>query len=218
MNDPHEPRYFTKGDWKRVSYHYTSVLGKVHCNWSDGAYHATVSIPSFLYKDSEVFIIGRIRFLDQAGTPSIVGIETGVPFVRNLPPTVSIDALANLTNLTGMLPINGTSSDDEIVTEVQVSIDGGPWAMANGTSRWTYILDCDSLPQGTHTISVRAFDGTEYSHEQTVEIDVHGPYDDNQDDEPLPDWLPAVIALCAIGLLVIVMVSYFSSTRRRGRL
>ena len=66
--------------------------------------------------------------------------------------------------------IKGTASDDEKVELVQVKIDDGEWYDAKDTTNWTYEWYCKDFKEGTHTISVRAYDGNNYSEVVTITI------------------------------------------------
>lgn len=61
-------------------------------------------------------------------------------------------------NITGTLVIGGEARDNTFVTRVEVSVDGSAWQEAEGTETWTYAWDTSGLPEGDHTIRVRAID------------------------------------------------------------
>jgi hypothetical protein len=212
MGDPHEPMYFWNGHWSRVYYRGTNVVGEVLCTWSNGSYHANVTIPPFILKDDDVFVIARIKHLDRPGIPESVGFEMGLPFVRNVPPMLSVDAIENVTNLSGELSITGTAWDDEPFLEVHVSIDDGPWLMANGTTRWNYLLGCDDLSKGGHEVHIRATDGSLYSPIETIDIDVIG-----SEDEPIDDGgfstSQSIIIIVVVSVVLIVSAVLIRSRR-----
>jgi hypothetical protein len=54
--------------------------------------------------------------------------------------------------------VSGSASDDVAVATVQVSVDGGAYQAAQGTSSWGYSLDTTALTNGSHTLTARATD------------------------------------------------------------
>ncbi len=68
--------------------------------------------------------------------------------------------------------IEGTAFDLQgTLITVQISIDGGRWRPVEGLEEWHYILDTSTM-EGNHTVSVRSFDGTEYSTPRTLHFTV----------------------------------------------
>jgi len=52
----------------------------------------------------------------------------------------------------------GTAADNVAVSKVEVSIDGGVWNTATGTTSWTFLLNSQNQLNGTHTIAARSID------------------------------------------------------------
>jgi Bacterial Ig domain len=73
-------------------------------------------------------------------------------------PSVSISAPAPSATVSGTVSVSGSASDNIGLATVQVSIDGGAYQAAQGTSGWSYSLDSTTLPDGSHTLAVRATD------------------------------------------------------------
>jgi alpha-glucosidase (family GH31 glycosyl hydrolase) len=82
------------------------------------------------------------------------------PVFESIPPTVAISAPADGFTVTGIVSVSGTASDNVAVAKVEVSIDGGGWSLASGTTNWSFSLDTQSLVNGLHSISARATDGS----------------------------------------------------------
>jgi subtilisin family serine protease len=79
------------------------------------------------------------------------------------PPTVAITSPMDGATLSGPITVAGTASDADVVTDVAIALDGGAYALATGTTSWTYALDARAQTAGSHTITARAtdnFDGT----------------------------------------------------------
>jgi Bacterial Ig domain len=74
------------------------------------------------------------------------------------PPTVSIATPASGSTVSGTVSVSGSASDAVGVSTVQVSVDGGAYQTAQGTSSWSYSLDTTALADGSHTLAARATD------------------------------------------------------------
>ena len=75
------------------------------------------------------------------------------------PPSVSISAPAPSSTVSGStVTVSGSASDNVGVATVQISVDGGAYQTAQGTSSWSYSLDTTALTNGSHTLAARATD------------------------------------------------------------
>jgi serine protease AprX len=82
------------------------------------------------------------------------------------PPVVFIDTPQDGEIVGGVVSITGTAFDpdmDDYVESVEVEINGGGWTPANGTTAWEFWWDTLPHTNGQYLISVRAYDGEEYS-------------------------------------------------------
>ncbi len=75
-------------------------------------------------------------------------------------PSVSISSPANGATVSGTTTVSGVASDGLAITSVQVSVDGGAFANASGTSSWSFSLNTNSLSNGPHTLSAKVNDST----------------------------------------------------------
>src|SRR5881296_2137774 len=80
--------------------------------------------------------------------------------VTAAPPTVSISSPANGATVSGTTTVSGVASDGLTITSVQVSVDGGAFANASGTTNWSFSLNTNSLSNGPHTLSAKVNDST----------------------------------------------------------
>lgn len=90
------------------------------------------------------------------------------------PPSLTILGPANGATLTSsQATISGTASDNISVLRVEVSMDGGSFARADGLTRWSYMAP--GLADGPHTATVRAtdFDGNEATTEVSFTVAVN---------------------------------------------
>lgn len=119
-------------------------------------------------------IIGDIVF--SPWSPSPFG---NIKMNPSNPPTVTITS-SFTDKANGEISITGTAtaSGGVSVKYVQIRIDNNScWVDAVGTTTWTYSLRTSILSNGSHTISVRASDGFQYSSRQTLNITVNNTYD-----------------------------------------
>jgi alpha-glucosidase (family GH31 glycosyl hydrolase) len=82
------------------------------------------------------------------------------PVYESEPPTINLLTPTDGATVSGTIPVSGLASDNVAVAKVEVSIDGGAWTLASGTTNWTYSLNTQGLLNGLHTISARATDGS----------------------------------------------------------
>ena len=75
-------------------------------------------------------------------------------------PTVVISSPQDGATLSGQIGLAGTASDNVQVAKVEVSVDGGAYQGAQGTTSWTCQLDTSALAGGSHTITARAIDSS----------------------------------------------------------
>ncbi|MBM4248554.1 MAG: hypothetical protein FJ149_03815 [Euryarchaeota archaeon] len=99
-------------------------------------------------------------------------------------------------------PASGTAwdplrNDDRPGLEaVEATLDGGPWRPANGTSEWSFCLS--DLPEGVHTLTVRARDlsGNDNATSVSFTVDLTPPF--------LSVWPPPGHLTSALNLTVLI--------------
>src|SRR5205823_2523925 len=72
-----------------------------------------------------------------AATTSNVSVTVSNSIADTTPPSVAITAPASGATVSGTISVGGTAADNVAISNVQVSIDGGAFAAASGTSNWT---------------------------------------------------------------------------------
>ncbi len=92
----------------------------------------------------------------------------------NFQPEVSIDCQRNIT---GIVTISGTASDDISVEKVEIKIISSEgtvfeWTEADGQEEWSLVWDSRTVEDGGYEINARAFDGSIYSNTVKCEISV----------------------------------------------
>src|SRR5207245_337512 len=73
-------------------------------------------------------------------------------------PTVSISSPSNGATVSGTTTVSGVASDGLAITSVQLSVDGGAFANASGTTNWSFSLNTNSFSNGSHTLSATVSD------------------------------------------------------------
>jgi len=144
--------------------------------WSDGGYHKTFTIPPFIPADAPISVMGRIEFDEDLWTSPSMALATAGQ-APNEPPTVAITSPAPGEEVSGTVTVQGTASDDNGVSKVEIAIDDGGWLVLMGTDTWSYQLPTEAMDDGTHTLKVRSFDDELFSDEVTIEfvVDNTGP-------------------------------------------
>ena len=94
--------------------------------------------------------------------------------MANTPPTVSISSPNEGGKVKGPVMITGTADDtDGSVEKVEIKIDDKEWVEVEGMSSWSYSWNTKKVSNGYHTISVRAYDGSDYSDMQSITVNVN---------------------------------------------
>ena len=75
-------------------------------------------------------------------------------------PRVSVASPTNGTIVSGTITVSGTASGSVAISTVQVSVDGGSFSKASGTTSWSFSLDSVSLSNAAHTLTAKATDSS----------------------------------------------------------
>lgn len=73
-------------------------------------------------------------------------------------PQVAITSPTAGASVAGSVGITGTAGDAGGIAAVEVSVDGGAWQPASGTTNWSTSVDATTWSAGTHSINARATD------------------------------------------------------------
>jgi hypothetical protein len=85
--------------------------------------------------------------------------------------TVTIAFPLDGTRVGGKVKLEGTASRmGSLVSQVEYRIDNGEWAVASSTTQWTAVWDSARVKNGAHRVTVRAYDGTDYSPETGISL------------------------------------------------
>ncbi len=124
------------------------------------------------------------------------------PPVENTPPTVELVS-PDEGPVKGMVRLEGLAADadGDTIERVELRFDSGLWQMTTGGNAWYYEWDTTKTPNGPVVVSVRAYDGQDYSDIQQYDFQVNNP-----DTEPAPGtsifvWVMAFMAIVFVGVL-----------------
>jgi hypothetical protein len=122
--------------------------------------------------------------------------------VENTPPTVDLVSPEEGT-VKGGVRLEGLAfdADGDTIERVEVRFDSGLWQMATGGNAWFFEWDTDKTPNGPVVVSIRAYDGQDYSDIEQYNFSVNNP-----DTDPAPG-ISLVVWVMAIMVIVIVVVA-----------
>lgn len=120
----------------------------------------STALDTTTYADGDHTVVARAT--DAAGNAAtasvVVRVANSVVAPDVSPPAVSISSPAPGSTVSGSIEVAGSATDDATVSSVEVSVDGGPWQAAVGTSAWATSIDTAAWAAGTHTVAARASD------------------------------------------------------------
>ena len=126
-----------------------------------------------------------------------VNVDNSEP---NDPPTVTVISPDTGETLSGTIFVSGTADDsDGDIQSVQIRIDSGSWQTASGQTSWGYGWDTTTVTDGSHTIYIRSYDGTDYSNIYSLLIKVENKNDNN-------GGIPGFDFLFAIGVILTMLI------------
>jgi hypothetical protein len=129
---------------------------------------------------------------------------------ENTPPTVALDS-PEPGKVKGRVNLKGLASDPDgnPITKVEVRFDSGLWQPATGTNIWTYMWETTEMPNGPVTVTVRAYDGKDWSEYMSYDFQVA-----NEDVEPTNETNWTLWVLVLVVLVVVVIAAWFLYSRR----
>jgi len=139
---------------------------KVELKVDSGAFVAVSGTASWSYSWVTTSITNgthtlTARATDAAGLSASTSVTLSVSNASTPPhgtPTVSITAPASGSTVAGMISILGSASGDGGVAKVEVKIDTGAYALASGTTTWSYAWQTTSVADGSHAVTARVSD------------------------------------------------------------
>jgi len=110
-------------------------------------------------------------------TPLLAGCM-GDNRVYNEKPAVEILYPHGGTTVSGIVMISGIASDEDgndTLMSVEVKIDDENWSIADGITEWSYDWRTYNVTDGSYSVYVRAWDGTNYSDTDEINLLVDNP-------------------------------------------
>jgi fibronectin type 3 domain-containing protein len=163
---------------------------------------------TYYYKIFAVNDIGEsVLFESVNATPRTITVTV------NQPPTVTITSPLPGSTISGAFEILGTASDlDGTLQRVEIKMDDGNWMQVSGTTSWGYDWDTTSVSNGEHIITVRSYDGINYSSEINVSIEVNNPESERQPDEE--PWIWVLIIIIVIIMISVIIAWAFNNRKK----
>jgi hypothetical protein len=109
---------------------------------------------------------------DLAGNSTTARVSVTVDNADTTPPSLAVSAPSPGATVSATVTVAGTAADDTALSGVAVAVDGGTYAPAQGTTNWSLPLNTSAYSNGSHTISVKATDGSGNVSLATVPVDV----------------------------------------------
>ena len=126
--------------------------------------------------------------------------------------TVTIGIPLDGASVSGRVDIEGTASRiGSSIAHVELKVDGGDWVAVSGTSSWDHILETAKLHNGLHNMTVRAYDGTDYSGETSISLKVNN----HAAAQASPPYLLLLVAVAVMAAAVTAVGLYAWGRRRK---
>jgi len=150
---------------------------KVELRVDDGTWSKANGKGSWTWSlDTKAFGNGPHKIYARAydGIVNSEPVVVDVAIFNNDIPSIEITAPSPGAIVAGTLYVFGNAMDpDGPVTQVEVSVDNGPWTPAAGTEYWSWAFETLKYGNGVHRISVQASDGFGLSDVAFIEITVN---------------------------------------------
>jgi hypothetical protein len=139
------------------------AMNGVSAQEKDGGFQTTSGRESWDYLyDISKLAPGKYNLIiegaDKAGNKSIAGPFNVYVDPKSDLPVTTISSPTPGMRAGGALNIVGTCVDDDGVDHVEVRLDSGEFAKADGKEYWSYSLDAAPLADGPHTVQARGVD------------------------------------------------------------
>jgi len=155
--------------------------------WVDSAKISTTTATSFAFDWNTMSVGNGPHTLTViAREPTGVSGQSSVNVTVNnvtadtTPPSVTLSSPANGSTVAGVVPVQGSATDNVGVTSVQVVVDGTPGASTSASS-FSFNWDSSLAANGNHTLVVKAYDAAGNMGQASTTVSVS-----NQGDQIAP--------------------------------
>jgi hypothetical protein len=175
-----------------------SIISHTNSGFIDVRLDSTNNIDIYPQADFDKSSIVTLKAEDKDGLYTYTTFTiTMIP--RNDDPTISLISPKDQAEVEGTITINGTAYDiEDNLTRIELKFGkkSDEWVTAEGLTYWQYVWDTTGLvPDGEDKVkvSVRAFDGENYSAEISIQVIVDNRRQDTDgdgypdDDDEYPD-------------------------------
>ncbi|AOP35959.1 hypothetical protein A0128_06910 [Leptospira tipperaryensis] len=135
------------------------VAGTVNCTGTTASFTPSAFLAFGTWHTATITVGAKDLAGNPIGAPYSWTFQTGAA-LDVTPPGVVIQNVKNKSILESGF-INGTVTDAGTIATVEVSLDGGAYALATGTNNWKFAIPTGALtwkPNSQHTVQVRATD------------------------------------------------------------
>ncbi|MDI6855740.1 MAG: clostripain-related cysteine peptidase [Candidatus Thermoplasmatota archaeon] len=142
---------------------------------------------------------GKLAFAEHKYWDEFIECVNYPQNAENIPPTCLILEPKNYEIITAQdYLIKGIAFDVESLRQIQIKIDDGEWQIVEGLEEWHYNW---KATQGTHKIYAMSFDGTQYSVEFEIEVEVL----ESPRAATVPFWIIIAIVVVVLAILYAII-------------
>jgi hypothetical protein len=123
-------------------------------------------------------------------------------------PKVQINSPASNSVVSGKIEIIGTATDEDgEINNVEVKVGNTKWLPAQGAENWTYFWDTTTVIDGKYPIYVRASDGSDYSAQRSITLDVDNGIKEEATSSSSESFLDNTFLIILVIIIVIVILA-----------
>ncbi|MEE9152009.1 MAG: S8 family serine peptidase [Thermoplasmata archaeon] len=152
---------------------------EVEFHYSEDVIQPTEAIPKVMFQSNTATVGFDTDFtfylnitLNEMNATTVL---TNITVDNQDPPFVMIENPLNGDPVSGVVTIEGSAYDPDVMDEVEsvdIKINDGNWQIANDTTVWEYEWNTTALNNGWYTIGARAFDGENWSSIHNISVNV----------------------------------------------
>jgi len=150
-----------------------------------------------------------LQVQDNFGVLSSPVLTTTTIVKGNSLPEATFESHSEMESAGGVVTLSGGAFDaDGHTSFVEISIEGGAWQRAGGNETWSYDWDTTTIENGVYDIRIRAYDGSDYSMIQDLNLVVSNHRDDDAEGNPNGLYILVTSLLILVAMLFFVIFKY----------